>query len=318
MPYQADRIVGGSRWPAEIADVYFQQHRPACAFLVLNGPSLDACDRELLSQPGIITAGANNGAAHFRPHLWFSVDNPARFLSSVWLDPTICKLVGDGKMGDHIRDEDKWDAAGNPQVGDFKTEGTPAWEINKRVAEENPGADRKAIKAKAEDAVREWHAQWFSHLTVADCPNVVFCKLNTDFDPSTFLTESHFNMGNHKDHGGGRSVMLFAIKALFVMGFRRVYLIGCDWYMAQNYTYGFDEKRHQGAVDNNNTSFGRITSMLVQAQDHFREEGFRLENCTQPSFLTAIPYRSLEDAVEFALAGMPKDECVHGRYGFKL
>lgn len=315
--FSAYRIIDGERYPADIADTYFQ-HRGACAFLVLNGPSLADSDRELLSQPGVMTAGVNNGAAHFRPHFWFSVDAPARFLSSIWLDPRICKFVGDGKAANPIRDEDKWNAAGCPNVGDFKTEGTPAYEINQQVAAEHPKWDRKQIKVEAEDRVRKWHAQWNLPETVGDCPNVVFCKLHTEFDADTFLTEPHFTMGNSKEHGGGRSVMLFALKSLYVLGFRRVFLVGCDWYMAQTYSYGFKEKRHQGAVDNNNTTFGRITSMFTQAREHFAAHGFSIENCNDKSFLTVFPYRPLSEAVEYARAMMPEREETQGRYQFKL
>lgn len=317
MTFLAYRMAGGATFPADIADAYYLSDRPACAFLVLNGPSLADADRGLLSLPGIVTAGVNNGVAHWRPDFWFSVDGPARFLASAWLDSKIMKFVGDGKSRDPIRDEDKWNAAGSPQVGDFGTVGTVAWEIKQQVAAECPEMDHKEQKDEAIKRVQAWHAQWHSHITLADCPNVIFCKLNTEFDPAAFLTEPCFTMGNSKDHGGGRSVMLFAIKALYVLGFRRVFLVGCDWFMAQSFTYGFDEKRHPGAVDNNNTSFGRITSMLVQAQAHFDAEEFRLENCNPSSFFTSIPHRPLAEAVEIARRWMPQREVTHGRYQFK-
>jgi len=317
MKFDTARQVEGHRYPVDIADTYFQK-AGACAFLVLNGPSLADSDRDLLSRKGVITAGVNNGPAHFRPNFWFTVDHPARFLASVWMDPGIVTFVGDGKADTQIRDEVKWNAAGNPAVGDFKTEGTPAWEINQQVAREHKDWSRPDIKTESEKRVREWHAQFFSHLTVGDCPNTVFCNLDTAFNPATFLTEPCFNMGNHKDGGGGRSVMLFALKTLFVLGFRRVFLVGCDWWMGQGYTYGFKEKRHTQAINNNNTTFGRVLSMFVQAQDHFKEEGFRIENCNPGSFLTCFPYRSLADAVGVATRNVPQDEVTEDRYGFKL
>lgn len=312
------RRCAGEWYEAELADCYYTPYAPACAFLVLNGPSLSDADKDALRLPGIMTAGVNNGPAHFRPDFWFSVDKPARFLTSVFMDPRICKFIGDGKHGEWLRDEQKWADAGCPDVGHFSDEHSEAYKIREQVQAEMPDADKKTIKQEAEVRCIKWHTQWDSGIKVEDCPNVVYCKLSTHFKPKEFLTEPVYCMGNSKEHGGGRSVMLFALKALFVLGFRRVFLVGCDWFMAKEFSYGFEEKRHSHAVNNNNTTFGRITSMLVQAYEHFADHDFIVENCNPNSFLTAIPYRPLDEAIEIARAKMPKHEVTAGRYQFKL
>ena len=62
-------------------------------FLISNGPSFADLDHSLLKQPGIMTFGLNNGPATFRPNLWTCVDDPSRFLKSIWVDPLITKFV---------------------------------------------------------------------------------------------------------------------------------------------------------------------------------------------------------------------------------
>jgi hypothetical protein len=58
----------------------------------------------------------------------------------------------------------------------------------------------------------EWK---FMDVRVGDCPNIVYYKRNEHFKAKQFLWEDCINWGNHKDHGGGRSVMLAAIRILF-------------------------------------------------------------------------------------------------------
>jgi hypothetical protein len=68
-------------------------YRGQSAFLVLNGSSLNDIDLSLLNVPGVITMGVNNGAHSFRPDLWSCVDDPSRFMPSIWLDPKIKKFI---------------------------------------------------------------------------------------------------------------------------------------------------------------------------------------------------------------------------------
>lgn len=79
----------------------------AACFVTASGPSLKTMPIHLLKQPGIITWGTNNSPGPIqkpiiRPNLWASVDTPARFLESVWRDPTILKFVSKNTHNDRI------------------------------------------------------------------------------------------------------------------------------------------------------------------------------------------------------------------------
>ena len=80
-----------SREGAEIDVV--GSYRGASAFLICNGPSFVKHDLSKLQLPGIMTFGINNGPKTFRPNFWTCVDDPVRFLKSIWLDPKIMKFV---------------------------------------------------------------------------------------------------------------------------------------------------------------------------------------------------------------------------------
>jgi len=66
-------------------------YRGAHAFLICGGPSFGELDHNKLKN--CLTMGVNNSAKTFRPDMWTCVDQPSRFLKSIWLDPKIQKFV---------------------------------------------------------------------------------------------------------------------------------------------------------------------------------------------------------------------------------
>jgi len=229
------------------------QYRGASAFMICNGPSFAKLDHSLLSKPGIMTYGMNNGPKTFRPNFWTCVDDPARFLKSIWTDPRITKFIPMATMEKRI-----FDSIDN------------RWEMTKTK--------------------------------VGDCPNVIGYRRNEKFKADRFLFEDSINWGNHKDYGGGRSVMLPVLRILFLLGFRKVYILGCDMKMTEEYTYHFDEQRTQGAVKGNTNTYERLTGeYLPQLKPIFDSEGFEVFNCNPDSGIRNIfPYISYEDAIKEA------------------
>lgn len=242
------------------------QYKGASAFLICNGPSFVKLDRKLLDMPGIMTFGINNGPKTFRPNFWTCVDDPVRFLKSIWLDPKITKFIPQSHFEKPIFDNEKW-------------------EVMRKV--------------------------------VGDCPNVIGYRRNEKFVASQWLYEDKLNWGNHKDHGGGRSVMLPSLRILHLLGFRKVYLLGCDMKMTEQYTYHFDEQRSKGAVNCNMSTYDRLKSeYLPQLKPYFDAEGFNVFNCNSESELKVFPFISFEEAIKEAtksLGNVP-NERVWGMY----
>lgn len=86
-------------------------YRGGSIFIVCNGPSLASgnYDLSLLKRPGVMTYGMNNGARTIRPNFWTCVDDPRRFLKSIWLDPCITKFVPHAHAEKAIFDNEKWE-----------------------------------------------------------------------------------------------------------------------------------------------------------------------------------------------------------------
>ena len=240
-------------------------YRGCSAFLICNGPSFAGLDHNLLRKPGVMTFGINNGPKSFRPNFWTCVDDPVRFLKSIWLDPKITKFVPQAHFEKPIFDNEKWEQ----------------------------------MKVK-----------------VGECPNVVGYRRNEKFHAPRFLYEETINWGNHKDFGGGRSVMLPALRVLFLLGFRKIYLLGCDMNMTETYTYHFDEQRSKGAVGCNMSTYKRLKEeYLPQIKPYFEKEGCNIYNCNKDSSLKVFPVVSFEDAIDEATCKLPKDVAKERTWG---
>lgn len=152
---------------------------------------------------------------------------------------------------------------------------------------------------------------------VGDCPNVVYFRRNEKFHAPRFLFENTVCWGNHKNHGGGRSVMLAAIKVLFLLGFRKVYLLGCDLNMSETAKYHFEEERSKGAINCNMSTYRRLKEeYFPQLKPYFDQEGFEVYNCNPDSALRCFPFVSFDDAIKEATSriGDISKERTYGMY----
>ncbi len=242
---------------ADLLDLYAGQ----TLFMILNGGSLEGFDWSRLKKPGICTFGVNNGAHLLRPTFWTSVDDPTRFLRSIWADPTITKFI---------------------PMSHFQK---PIWDVERGT---------------------------FSESRVKDFPNVYGYRRNEAFQPSQWLYEDTINWGNHSKRGGGRSVMLATLRIAFLLGFRRVCLLGCDFYMDDNNRYWFAEERSRNAISNNQNSYRLMMGFFEQLQQHFLAAGFHVVNCNPKSQLKVFPMADLD--VELAAAQVDTSATTEGMY----
>lgn len=141
-------------------------------------------------------------------------------------------------------------------------------------------------------------------IKVGDCPNIVYYRRNEHFQAKQFLTEDTINWGDHKDYGGGRSVMLAAIRILYLLGVRRVFLLGCDFNMAEDkpQNYHFEQNRATGSIKGNNSTYKKLINRFEQLRPIFEERGFYVYNCNPDSGLKAFDFVSFDRAVELVNA----------------
>lgn len=156
----------------------------------------------------------------------------------------------------------------------------------------------------------EWR---FMDLRCGDCPNVVYYKRNEHFQAKQFLWEDSFNWGNHKKHGGGRSIMLPAIRMLFTLGIRRVYLLGADFTMSREQKYHFEQDRHRGSIRGNNDTYQKLDKWFKELRPLFEAQDFRVFNCNPNSGLKAFDFIDYKDALGEAFSHMDGVDITHER-----
>lgn len=142
---------------------------------------------------------------------------------------------------------------------------------------------------------------------VGDCPNVLFYKRNEHFLTDQFLFEDTVNWGNHKEFGGGRSVMLAAIRILFYLGIRNIYLLGCDFKMDDKTKYHFEQDRTESSIKGNSSTYKLLIERFAQLKPVFEANGLYIHNCNPDSELKVFPFIEFDKAIEAASTKMPID-----------
>lgn len=255
-------------------------HNGGSCFLVCSGPSLNKLDLSKLNNAGIYTVGINNSVRTFRPNAFVSVDDPANFIMSIWHDPKITKFTMFGKRNKQLWDNNKWKE---------------------------------------------------SKLIVSDCPNIVYYKDNEHLKYSEeWLKEETINWGNHThrcencgqmrpvpEKGraprecpnckctdfGCRSVMLAALKIIYVLGFRKAFIIGADFTMTDDNKYAFNQERSSGSMKNNNVTYRKLNARFDKMRPIFERNGYYVFNATPNSNLNSFVKIDYEDAIKIAAAG---------------
>lgn len=158
-------------------------------------------------------------------------------------------------------------------------------------------------------------SEFASGPTVSQMPNVFGYIRNLNFSRETWLQEPSVNYGlNEGDsdplgHEGVRSVLLVALKLLYHLGFRRVYLIGCDFRMAAGRSnYAFNQETDQKYIEKNCRSYEVLNDRLQYLRPTFEEHNYQVFNCTPESGLTAFPFMEYEQAVSESLTSPQMSE----------
>lgn len=140
---------------------------------------------------------------------------------------------------------------------------------------------------------------------VGDMPAVFGYRRNEAFVPEQFLQEDTFNWGNHGKRvdslgcKGSRSVMFVAIRMLYYLGVRQIFLIGCDFRMQEGrQNYAFEQDRSRSSIRGNNSSYAIMNQRFTALLPHFAEAGLQIANCTPDSGLKVFPYSPYEQAIE--------------------
>jgi hypothetical protein len=163
-----------------------------------------------------------------------------------------------------------------------------------------------------------------SQYRVQDMPGVYYFRRNLKFRAKSFLTENTINWGVDDDVvdelgcKGGRSVMMAAVKLLYYLGFRTIYLLGADFNMeVGKQNYAFKQDRTESSVKGNNHTYNSLNKRFTALLPEFNESGLKIYNCYKESGLKAFPYLSYDKAVAKAASTCAKQIDTEGWYDRK-
>jgi len=157
--------------------------------------------------------------------------------------------------------------------------------------------------------------------TPGNCPGVFYYPRNLHFHHETFLTESSVNWGcSGKERcsvgmKGARSCMLAALRLCYILGFRKIYLLGADFEMKMGeQNYAFEQDRHKGSVNGNNGTYNTLKKRFKACQPLFKEKKLEIYNCNLESKLDVFPFKTFDEAIMECRNFIPHSEDTLGWY----
>jgi len=239
--------------------------RSCAGFLVCGGPSLKRLPYHKLSERGMCSLGINNVAAYAPVKAFIFNDPPEKFHANIWRDPGIIKFCPRPKLVCRNRNKTREKLAD----GSFR----------------------------------------YREARTPDSPNVWGFERRDDLTPGDFFTNPAASIGN-ADKGVAKTgrekiicTMFAGLRLLHYLGLRRVYLLGCDFWMESKLAgtgqgnYAFNERRDRAAIDANNALFAVANKYFLELRPIFDRAGFGVFNCYERSQLRAFDYVSWEDAL---------------------
>lgn len=135
--------------------------------------------------------------------------------------------------------------------------------------------------------------------TVQDCVNVIGYFRNEKFFKGRWFKEKTINWGLHQSIGDCRSTLLSSIKIAFLLGFRKVFLLGVDFEMTKDKSYVFNERRTDFDINSNNRNYKKMSDeMLLPIKEEGEKLGFYIFNCNEKSKLKVFPYINYKEAID--------------------
>src|SRR3990167_952303 len=153
-----------------------------------------------------------------------------------------------------------------------------------------------------------------------DMPGALGYIKTAVFNPINYLQEAAINSGNSKKYAGQNgqphilNVMFAALKIPYYLGFRRVFLCGCDFRMEPGGVYCFDQGKELGAMDSNNGTYAKLNVMLARLRPVFDEAGYKVYNCNALSGLKVFPHVDFMEAINDSVKGISARPATDGWY----
>lgn len=130
-------------------------------------------------------------------------------------------------------------------------------------------------------------------------PNTLFYSCREGFSLDDILIRG-------RDYAWHKNTWWVAVQLMWRLGFRTVYMLGCDFHISKEEQYAWETTLRDNEVNSNKRLYNEIAMNMNRMRDKFLEAGFNMVNCSKDSALKeAYGYTPLIDAYRAAAAGIP-------------
>lgn len=139
-------------------------------------------------------------------------------------------------------------------------------------------------------------------VTLDKYPNIVFFNRSEQFDKGKWLYERAINYGNSPKNGKVRSTLFSCLNLAYVLGFKKIYLVGCDFHMSKFNPYFFKKEVNNNHVLGNNRNYEHSVTILEDIKECLEKVGVQVYNTNFNSKLKVFKYKELKSVIKEHLA----------------
>jgi hypothetical protein len=155
--------------------------------------------------------------------------------------------------------------------------------------------------------------------------NIRAGNIDWKFQPNTYFfgtTEEGWNYRNFlnpdRDFVWWKNTFYIAIQILYRLGFRKIYLIGCQFKIGDKH-YSYDKQLTGDEKEWNKKTYNHVVTRMKELKPLFDRKDFKVISCTPDSPLNEIyPTMDFDEAIADSLQDFPRswdiNRCVHSSF----
>ncbi len=122
-------------------------------------------------------------------------------------------------------------------------------------------------------------------LRAGECPNSYFYRQTQWFKREQMFAPHDPSIWDNRNGHGCRTSLMDAIRVLYLLGVRRIYLFGVDFHQSTDKAYHYSKTPNRGGVARNNNLYKRMANRLARLRPLMEEAGLTIFNCNLSSKL---------------------------------
>lgn len=134
-------------------------------------------------------------------------------------------------------------------------------------------------------------------MTAVASSNAHFYEQNEWFKREQMFGNHDPSLWDNRNGHGCKTSLMDAIRVLYLLGVRCIYLLGVDFYQAPEHTYHYPKKTGSRGIAQNNRLYRFMSQRLTRLRPLMEQAGLVIHNCNEESKLKAFGFLGFDEAV---------------------